>query len=198
MVIFFKKRLPGNKKEHPLFKGEDDLFEEEIRSVKFYAEYGIGVSTQWVIENTDANVVAVDSSKEWVEHIRERIGDSPRANIQWIDVGPLKKWGRPVDYSKRENFPQYVNGVWGGENAPELVLIDGRFRVCCFFTSLLRAKPGTRIIFDDYVRRPHYHLIEDIVKPKITTSRQALFVVPEVFDRVEVEKLADRFLYVFE
>lgn len=198
MANFFKKKLPGNKKEYPLFKGEDDLFKEEIRSVKFYAEYGIGVSTQWVIENTDANIVAVDSSKEWVEHIRKRIEDSPRANIQWIDVGPLKKWGRPVNYSKRENFPQYVNGVWGGENAPELVLIDGRFRVCCFFTSLLRAKPGTRIIFDDYIRRPHYHVVEDVIEPVKKTSRQALFIVPEGIDRAELEKLADRFLYVFE
>ena len=33
----------------------------------------------------------------------------------------------------------------------DCVLVDGRFRVCCFLTSLKNAEQGTRIIFDDYV-----------------------------------------------
>ena len=34
---------------------------------------------------------------------------------------------------------------------PDLILIDGRFRVCCFLSSLKYGNVGTKILFDDYL-----------------------------------------------
>ena len=57
-------------------------------------------------------------------------------------------------------------------------LFDGRFRVCCFLTSLKFAEEGTKIIFDDYTNRPHYHFIENYVSRVKVFGRQCMFVVP--------------------
>ena len=58
-------------------------------------------------------------------------------------------------------------------------MIDGRFRVASFLTTLKKSKKGTKIIFDDYKSRPQYHVVEKIIKPKKMYFDQALFVVPE-------------------
>jgi hypothetical protein len=48
-----------------------------------------------------------------------------------------------------------VHSPWRrGAVKPDLVLIDGRFRLACFLHPLLAAAPGTPILFDDYTNRP--------------------------------------------
>ena len=51
--------------------------------------------------------------------------------------------------------------------APDLVLVDGRFRAACFLASLLFARPGAVILFDDYVDRPFYHTVEAFGTPAL-------------------------------
>ena len=46
------------------------------------------------------------------------------------------------------------------KKSPKLVIVGGRFRVCYFLTSLKFAEEGTKILFDDYANRPHYHFVE--------------------------------------
>src|SRR4051795_7601829 len=43
---------------------------------------------------------------------------------------------------------------------PDLVLIHGRFRVACLPPSVLAAPAGTRVLFDDYIGRSKYHVVE--------------------------------------
>ena len=81
---------------------------------------------------------------------------------------------------------------------PELVLIDGRFRVACFLFSLINGSPGTKIIFDDYVNRPHYHVVEEFIKPIETCGIQALFIIPKNLDYNNIEKTIEQFVHVFD
>jgi len=179
-----------------LFDGDDRLFKEAVSGVQIYGEYGVGKSTIWVSSNTSASILAVDSSREWIEEIKSVTNQSERVQIEWVDLGELGNWGRPLTYKKRDFFYDYVRSIWSRDQAPELVLIDGRFRVSCFLYSLITGKPGTRIFFDDYVSRPHYHVIEEFVSPIETCGRQGLFVIPERLDRENIGKTMERFLYV--
>ena len=54
--------------------------------------------------------------------------------------------GTPEGYKYRHNFKKYLNGIWEKSFKPDLVLVDGRFRVACFLTSLLKADKGSIII----------------------------------------------------
>ena len=83
---------------------------------------------------------------------------------------------------------------------PKLVLVDGRFRVCCFLTSLKFAEAGTKIIFDDYVNSPHYHFIEKYVSRINQCGRQCLFIVPtkSKIDMNSLNKDIDAFRFVMD
>ena len=80
--------------------------------------------------------------------------------------------------------------MWKQKKTPKLVLVDGRFRVCCFLTSLKFAEEGTKIIFDDYTNRPQYHFVEKYVSRFKECGRQSMFVVPSKanIDMDELEK----------
>lgn len=76
------------------------------------------------------------------------------------------------------------------------VLIDGRFRVASFLTSIKFCDDGCKIIFDDYANRTHYHVVEEIIKPIKIFGNQALF---EVKDRNSLqENEIDQLLRSFE
>ncbi|ADL00544.1 conserved hypothetical protein [Brevundimonas subvibrioides ATCC 15264] len=181
-----------------LFDGSDEMFRREASRSRVYGEYGMGASSRWVLSNTDALVLAVDTSEEWVLSVRSAFADEPRLRAQWVDVGPVGEWGRPVSMAKRDAFPSYLSSIWDHAEQPDLVLVDGRFRVASFLTSLLRAKPGTRIIFDDYMNRPHYHVADEVLPSIEHCGRQALFVVPEWIDRPVIDRLRDRFIFVID
>lgn len=164
-----------------LFDGDDLLFKSLAKQSRVYFEYGCGKSTSWVLRNSQAEVHSVDTSLEWVSRVKRDLSTQQisRLNLSWIDVGSLGKWGRPVDYSRRENFEKYTSHLWHSkpDTSPDLVLVDGRFRVASFFATLRYAGRGTKILFDDYFDRPIYHLVEEFVPVVDRCGRQALFEV---------------------
>ncbi|CAC9575702.1 hypothetical protein [uncultured Gammaproteobacteria bacterium] len=182
-----------------LFDGDDEVFKKSIQDIDYYGEYGMGKSTIWVVNNTQVKkIFAVDTSKAWVKKVRSDVRHANVLTAKWIDLGCLAKWGTPIDYSNREYIIDYVKSIWEYEQKPQLVLVDGRFRVACFLYSLVTGTPGTKIVFDDYVNRPHYHLVEEFVKPVKTCGRQCVFVVPEGMDKKKVMNLMHQFLFVME
>ena len=86
------------------------------------------------------------------------------------------------------------------EDKPDLVLIDGRFRVASFLTSLRECKVGTKIIFDDYEFRAHYHIVEDFIKPDRIFGPQAIFEVTskDNLNFSALDKLINKFEYVMD
>lgn len=164
-----------------LFDGDDRMFKNILKNSKKYFEFGCGASTHWVLENTDAQITCVDTSQEWLN----TIPDNERLTKIYVDVGPLKNWGYPINDSMKHNWPNYYKAFNGDA---DVILIDGRFRVSCFLNVLNRAKSGTVIIFDDYVNREHYHGVETCIKPNKICGRQAIFIKK---DEVASEELID-------
>jgi hypothetical protein len=179
-----------------LFNGDGELFKKYVAKAKLYGEYGVGESTQYVFQNTTAVIRGVDTSQRWIQHVMQDKLGSARIDLQWVDVGPLDDWGRPSDYSKRANFSHYVESLWKGAEKPDVVLVDGRFRVSCFLYSLAQAAPETVIIFDDYTERPFYHVVEEFLSPTSVCGRQAIFCVPEGLDREKLLAESMRFNFV--
>ena len=110
--------------------------------------------------------------------INNTVDHLQRLNIKLIDLGEVGDWGRPINYNNSDIFYNYTDWIWKLPQIPDTVLIDGRFRVCCFLTSLKNAKQGTKIIFDDYCNRPYYHIVENYIQREVTYGRQCLFIVP--------------------
>lgn len=187
----------GPMTQSPLFDGEDALFHAAVAGARTYGEYGLGASTLWMDQHTDARIIGVDTALDWVTQTQAQLTREGH-DIVHIDVGPVAKWGRPRTYRKRRNFIHYVESIWRGDALPDVVLVDGRFRVACFLTTLLHAQPGTRIIFDDYVGRRTYHLVEEFAPAEAKNTRQAVFTVPAVQDMTVIKRLRDQFLMVID
>jgi hypothetical protein len=185
-----------------LFDGHSGLFLEALHGVSRYGEYGMGQSTLAVAANTSAQVQSVDTALAWVERVETALGalglPDGRVRLSHVDVGPVGNWGFPLSYDHSDRFADYFVGPWARGFEPDLVLIDGRFRVACFLTSLLHARTGTRLLFDDYSERRYYHIVETFLQPDVRTERQALFSVPAALDRTAISALLDRFSLVMD
>ena len=202
MIHFFKNFFTkNNQNEIKLFDGDDSLFKKIVREAKVYGEYGCGDSTIWTLENTSAKIISVDTSIKYINKVRDMINkNSLRMNIHYSNLGEVGDWGRPISYVKHNHFNDYTNYIWEQAEKPSVILIDGRFRVCCFLTTLKLASEGTKIIFDDYTNRPHYHYVEKYVSRTKECGRQCLFIVPSKssIDSNELNKDIDAFRYVMD
>lgn len=54
-------------------------------------------------------------------------------------------------------------------------MIDGRFRVGCFFACMLHITRPTKVLFDDYSEREWYWQVEKFYKPVELKGRMAVF-----------------------
>lgn len=163
--------------------------EAAMRSANCYLEFGTGGTTVTAHRLGVPQIIGVESDELWLEMLRRKLTRSHdgRLHLLHIDIGPTGEWGYPLSDSAWKQFRNYPLVPWeyciDHHLSPDLVLIDGRFRRACFLATCLLAKPGTRVLFDDYLDRPHYHDVEDFFQRVATVERVAEFVVPAEISR---------------
>jgi hypothetical protein len=186
-------------RDERLFDGSADLFIDAMRQSRIYFEYGVGQSTKFAatLDNVQ-HIVGVDSSELWISRIAAETEAARNVKLIHVDVGEIGDWGRPINYKKRSNFVEYCEAPFKSGHSPDLVLIDGRFRVACFLTALINIGSNCRIIFDDYPMRPQYHVVEEFARLIAVNERQALFVRLEKVDTKKVKMVRDQFLMVMD
>ena len=189
--------IKKSKDQKTLFDGDDYLFKNYLKDCNIYFEYGVGDSTIWVLENTSSRIISVDTDKKWIDKV-DISKNKKRININWINLGEIENWGRPKTYEYRKHFIEYISNVWNFNLKADVILVDGRFRVACFLYSLIKAKEGSIIIFDDYMNRPHYHVVEEVLGIYKKCGRQVAFKVPLEFNKQLAEKLLKKFIYVMD
>lgn len=161
--------------------------ESRLSQASVFLEYGAGGSTALAARLGVATIVSVESSPEWVEKVRAAVlAPGAQLHLLHADIGRTGDWGRPVDRKAIERWHLYPEAGWRRLHelglSPDLVLIDGRFRVACFCVSLLSARPGTVLLFDDYAGRAQYHVVEAFCPVSAMHERMAEFHVPEQID----------------
>lgn len=175
------------------------MFSRHVRNASAYVEYGCGGSTIFALRHSGASVVSVDTSFEWVERVRQLAGPhASRLDAAAVDVGPIGEWGTPTGYTHRANFWTYIDMPLVKCQRPDVVLVDGRFRVASFLHALLLTPASTTILFDDYSIRPEYHVVEEICRPAEKTTRMARFVTPDAFDREKAAAMRDAFVLIWQ
>lgn len=184
-----------------LFDGCDEIFLEALACADEYLEFGIGQTSKIVDKQENIKkAIGVDTSEFWIKKISKSIISKDKVKFHFVDVGPLGEWGTPLDYRKRHNFKQYIDFVKLNEISPDLILIDGRFRVATFLSCMLHAPAGTCIIFDDYTYRSCYHIVEEVIQPIEKNERQAKFIVPlqNKLNVSLINSLIEKFEYVMD
>src|SRR5215218_3663166 len=129
-----------------------------------FLEYGSGGSTRMAARAGIPHVFSVESDPIFARAVRRHVRVDVRALRKEISVsvivaqtGETNQLGYPANMNGVKLWPEYPLSVWESmkkaDVSPDLILIDGRFRVACLLTSIFRAAPGTPVLFDDYVGR---------------------------------------------
>ncbi|MFI3120755.1 MAG: glycosyltransferase family 2 protein [Methylococcaceae bacterium] len=170
------------------------LLEAQLKKTAVFLEYGAGGSTVFAAELGVKNIHSVESDKAFLDAVQMKVSScypATKVHGHFVNIGKTKEWGHPVNANQAQRWPLYCTAPWRTlmekDQLPDLILIDGRFRVACFLASVLLAKTGTVILFDDYKDRPHYHVVEKHLRPSKTVGRMAEFIVePMVSDSLLV------------
>jgi hypothetical protein len=162
-------------------------------------EYGSGGSTVIAAAIAGARVFSVESDAEWVAMMQRWFDAHPaqaKLSLVHADIGPTKEWGMPVNNRQVAQWAAYPTGVWDRDDfeQPDVVLIDGRFRLACFLTVAYRTKSPVTVLWDDYAPRPPYHEVERLVKPTRLHGRMAEFhVTPQTMRPEDLGWIAQAF-----
>jgi hypothetical protein len=169
---------------------EAEAVRQAYAGARVVLEYGSGGSTVIAGENPEATIYSVESDADWAAMMQRWFVENPpkgRVIVHHADIGPTREWGQPVNNRHVSLWPGYPNSVWDRADFqnPDTVLIDGRFRLACFLTVLFRAERPVKVLWDDYMPRPAYHLAERLCSPVASYGRMVEFYV-------EPQRLAPR------
>lgn len=145
-------------------------------------EYGSGGSTVLFAAVADRTVLSVESDANWVAKMAAWFQQAPAAAkliLHHQDIGPTVAWGFPANQAGLLRWPGYATAVWRRPDfvQPDVVLVDGRFRVSCVLATALFTQKPVRLFFDDYARRTYYHGIERYFPRKQLHGRMAEFLI---------------------
>lgn len=159
---------------------EAAMLRAEYERAGVILEYGSGGSTVLAGSMAGKRVFSVESDAGWIGKMQGWFAAHPPVSpvvMHHADIGPTTAWGRPADETQFRKWPGYAHSVWDRADFahPDVVLVDGRFRVACLLTVALRISRPVTLLFDDYKRRKPYHAVEQIVRPVAMAGRMARF-----------------------
>lgn len=160
-----------------------DFYIQHALGSRLIVEYGSGSSTFFCALNGISSI-SVESDLNFLNYLKDEINfftSNNQITLVHADIGNTKALGFPENDSSIRQFPRYASLPWTisskNEIDPDLVLIDGRFRVACMLATMANVRKPTKVIFDDYVGRNYDQTIEQFVKPVRTIDRAAFFEI---------------------
>lgn len=187
----------------PAFDPETELwFLNRIGSAKSYLEYGAGAST---LLASDASIptISIESDHNYADAVRAALPKGHKTKIIAANIGRTGHWGYPLWTFKTKGalrrwrtYPEAgVHELANNVTFPDLVLIDGRFRVACCLTVVRAAIEHdceTQILFDDYALRPQYSVVEQALGAPESVGRSRIFNIrPDRISLKTVKKILD-------
>jgi len=122
--------------------GLDDADRSVLGRIYFHAqsvfEFGLGESTLIAAAVNVPRYSGVDSDAEWVAQARK---NSKRSHFRFnfADIGETKAWGYPVKQLRKNTYDYQFGALAGEEDAFDVYLVDGRYRVACVCVAFLHA-----------------------------------------------------------
>ena len=177
---------------------EIDRYTALLAGARTVIEYGTGGSTLLALGAGVSRLISVETDLGWIGMLRdvpavaeaERQG---RLTFVHVDIGRVGKWGKPVDDSGAARYAAFASAPWSRCDAPDVVFIDGRFRVACALETLLRSGGSTRLAFHDFWKRPQYHVVLPFVDCIDRVDSLAVFKRQASFNENAATQLLERY-----
>jgi predicted RNA methylase len=159
-------------------------------------EFGCGGSTSLMCDIKNIKTIhSVDSDKNWINRVKKQVGE--KVNFHFIDINAdPSNFGHPKDQSKISEWPNYSSVLKNLSNYyPDLIFIDGRFRVACALKSIEKMKPYSYLIIHDYHPSRNYNIIEKWFKKIDSAGNLCVFTKKESIDMEQVNKALKEYEY---
>lgn len=128
--------------------------------IHIYYEFGSGGSTYKAIHAENiTKIYSVESDTAYFNSTMATLVSDKLERIH-VSVGAKNNLGYPSSSAKYNDWSLYFKHIDSIDTIPDLVLIDGRWRVACALHTWMRCDTHTIILFDDYYDRPHYHIVD--------------------------------------
>ncbi len=152
----------------------------QLRATKLFVEFGCGGSTL-MADGLAVPTISVESDPYYAAAVRSALSHHETTEILTLDMGITREWGMPMFFAKKKGL-RYATAPFErlGSRSPDLILVDGRYRVACALESAAQvARTGgpSKMLVDDYADRPAYHILEYYLGSPDRIGRAALFVV---------------------
>lgn len=177
---------------------------DEISRARTYLEFGAGGST---IEaaRTVKNLVTVETDKAFLDVVASKVDGPANFYPLHVDIGMTRDWGRPVmtirTKARLTKWRRYASAPWDMMErlgiVPDLILVDGRFRVASVLESMLRLPEESDALFlmdDFYGKRGRlYAVVNDFAAGATRHDRMIAFRRPKDIDRARCAALLDTY-----
>ena len=148
---------------------EQGLFYKYLYSpgTRFYYEFGSGGSTYKAIHAPNiTRVISMESDTSYYISTLPQLS-APHCERIFVDVGAYNNWGNPAAGVPKSRYELYFKHIDSVPVLPDLVLIDGRWRVACALHIALRCVgAGTVVLVDDFQRSEYAAILDyyDIIE----------------------------------
>lgn len=176
---------------------ERALFKQNIKQAKCYFEFGSGGSTVWAVKE-GLKVKGVESDAKWVNALKDKLGE--QCQVEAVDIGPTKEWGFPVSMQESKKFPAYSKAIHQYQQAFDLILVDGRFRVACTMAAIQhilthsQEPQEARIFIHDFWNRPQYHVVLDFLDVIEKSETAGVFKLKTALEIENLMKICNDYL----
>ncbi len=165
--LFFKKKIKLTKKINFGKSNTNSFFYDQLKKSKFYFEYGSGSSTL-VASDLNKKFISIELDKKYYLELKKKIKND---QIKYFNIGPVGEFSYPI-FKLKKRILNYINSIdtyLSNEDYPDLILIDGRFRIACCLNILRHIQKKSLkvlILLDDYEKRESYKILNKFFKIK--------------------------------
>ena len=165
--LFFKKKIKLTKKINFGNNTTNRFFLDKLKKSKFYFEYGSGSSTL-VASNLNKKFISIELDKKYYLELKKKIKND---QVKFFNIGPVGEFSYPI-FKLKKKIVNYINSIdtyLSNEDYPDLILIDGRFRIACCLNILKHIQKKSLkvlILLDDYEKRESYKILNKFFKIK--------------------------------
>ncbi len=166
-----------------------------LKKTNFFLEYGSGGSTIYASKFCK-KIISIETDYNFFKILKGmKINNT---ELIYVNVGKTMGYGVPKKSETllfEDNFcAEYCQKPWSlmKKKNPDLVLIDGRYRVASILYSFIKNKnENCTYIFDDYINRPFYHIIYKYINIIEVCDNTIILKKKKQINLEELQKLLD-------
>ena len=148
----------------------------------FYLEFGSGGSTL-LANRLGVRTLSIESDRFYAAVVRRALASPEIVETIVPNMGLTREWGMPIFFRSKKGR-RYVHAPFQRpmRGFPDLILVDGRYRVACVLESCRQAWLScvkTTVLLDDYEGRHYGRMLEPILGKPDRKGRAAIFTAGE-------------------